>query len=81
LDALADAIASRVAARLQNGRDPAAADSDHLLTLPQAADRLGVTRGWLARHAARLPFTRKLSHKTLRFSNSGITRWLARRGS
>jgi excisionase family DNA binding protein len=49
--------------------------SSPLLTVDQAADRLGVTRSWLYRHAKRLPFTRKIGHRTLRFDAPTLERW------
>ena len=52
---------------------------DHLLTVDEAAGVLAVERTWLYRHADKLPFTRKLSAGTLRFSSSGLQRWLASR--
>jgi excisionase family DNA binding protein len=48
-----------------------------LLTVDEAAAQLRVSPRWLYRHAKTLPFARKLSRKVLRFSRSGITRWLA----
>lgn len=50
-----------------------------LLTVEQAAERLGVARTWLYRHAASLPFTRKLGHRTLRFDAAGLQKWVAQR--
>jgi excisionase family DNA binding protein len=50
---------------------------DDLLTVDEAAEVLRVSPRWLYRHARHLPFTRKLSRKVLRFSRSGINRWLA----
>lgn len=52
---------------------------DHLLTVDEAAGVLAVERTWLYRHAGKLPFTRKLSAGTLRFSSNGLHRWLASR--
>ena len=52
---------------------------DHLLTVDEAAGVLAVERTWLYRHADKLPFTRKLSAGTLRFSSKGLHRWLASR--
>ena len=53
---------------------------DHLLTVDEAAKVLAVERTWLYRHADKLPFTRKLSTGTLRFSSNGLQRWMASRG-
>ena len=58
---------------------PADVRPDRLLTAAEAATQLGVAPKWLYRHAARLPFTRRLSPKVLRFSASGLARWLERR--
>lgn len=48
---------------------------DRLLRPSEAAAILGVTPRWLYRHARRLPFTRRLSRKALRFSEHGLRRW------
>ena len=78
LDELAERIAAAVVARLEpNGGSRPPAEPDHLLTLDEAARRLGVSIGWLRSHARRLPFMRKLSHRVVRFSATGIERWLA----
>jgi predicted DNA-binding transcriptional regulator AlpA len=50
---------------------------DELLTVEEAAGMLRVSPRWLYRHAKTLPFTRKLSPKVLRFSRSGLLRWVA----
>jgi excisionase family DNA binding protein len=52
---------------------------DRLLTPQQAAELLGVTMRWLYRRSGKLPFARRLSRKTLRFSDSGVRRYLATR--
>jgi len=52
---------------------------DRLLTADQAAEILSTSPDWLYRHAGRLPFTRKLGPKMLRFSYQGIQKWLASR--
>ena len=50
--------------------------TDRPLTATEAAALMNVTPRWLYRHAAKLPFTRRLSRKNLRFSEAGIRRWL-----
>lgn len=55
---------------------PAWSEAD-LLTVDEAAALLRLSRRWLYRHAKTLPFARKLSRKVLRFSRSGLARWLA----
>ena len=54
-------------------------DKDRLLTANEAADQLNVSRRWIYRKADTLPFTRRLSGGTLRFSSAGLTRWQASR--
>src|SRR5438552_4287749 len=82
LDEMVERIVTAVVARLHaNGGSRPPAEPDHLLTLDEAAVRLGVSTGWLRRHARGLPFTRKLSYRVMRFSSTGIERWLARTGS
>lgn len=48
---------------------------DRLLTAVEAAQRLGVAKRWIYRHADSLPFTRRLTGGTLRFSARGLERW------
>ena len=50
---------------------------DRLIDASEAAKLLSVTEDWLYRHGKKLPFTRKLGHKMLRFSYVGIQRYLA----
>jgi excisionase family DNA binding protein len=61
------------AVRGDNGHD------DRLLTAEEAAEVLSVSPDWLYRHSKKLPFTRKLGPKMLRFSYQGILKWLATR--
>ena len=52
---------------------------ERLLNAEQAAAILDVSSDWLYRNAKKLPFTRKLGPKMLRFSHQGIMKWLATR--
>jgi predicted DNA-binding transcriptional regulator AlpA len=54
---------------------------DRLIDAEEAAKILSVSVEWLYRNAKRLPFTRKLGHKMLRFSRVGIQKYLAIRKS
>jgi excisionase family DNA binding protein len=54
-------------------------DEDRLVSVEEAAELLGVSRDWLYRRASKLPFTRKLGPKMLRFSSIGIQKYLATR--
>lgn len=50
-----------------------------LLTPEETAKRLSVTVRWLYRNAKRLPFTRKLSRRVLRFEEAGLERYIRER--
>jgi predicted DNA-binding transcriptional regulator AlpA len=54
-------------------------EQDKLLTAEEAAGIAGVKPSWLIRHAQKLPFARKLSHKVVRYSEAGLRKWLATR--
>lgn len=54
--------------------------SDRLLTVEEAAARLGLSADWLYRHAKSLPFTRRPARRALRFSEAGLGRWMVARG-
>ncbi len=61
-------------AMTQNGHQ-----GDHLLDVEETAKLLCVEEDWLYRHHKKLPFTRKLGPKMLRFSYQGIQKYLATR--
>jgi hypothetical protein len=50
-------------------------EPDTFLTAEEAAARLSVTPHWLYRHWKQLPFSRRLSRKSLRFSENGLRKW------
>lgn len=56
--------------------DPASG-SDRLFTAEQASDLLAVSPDWLYRNSRKLPFSRKLGAKMLRFSGEGIQKYLS----
>ena len=72
-------LARVLSATTERGGQTEPPAEDRLLTPAEAAARLGTTLRWLYRHANRLPFTRRLSRKVLRFSEVGLARWLAAR--
>jgi hypothetical protein len=82
------ALQATLAARLTEalllsgeGEPGAAPRDDRLLTPQETSAILNVPLRWLYRHAGRLPFTRRLSRKRLRFSETGLRRYLeTRRG-
>jgi len=75
------ALQSALTARLlsvQDHHQPGSSE-DRLLTVEEAASRLGTSEDWLYRHAAKVPFTVRLAPRHLRFSSQGITTYLERR--
>lgn len=77
-----EALRARLWARLQASvapappaaAPPANGGPDRLLTVKEAAARLGVGPRWLYRHTE-LPFRRQLSTGAVRFSERGLERW------
>ncbi len=65
-------IREEIQAANQNGHQ-----EDRLLDVEEASKVLCVDEGWLYRHHKKLPFTRKLGPKMLRFSYQGIQKYLA----
>lgn len=61
----------------QNGQ-PEALDGDRLLTVEEAARKLGVSEDWIYRRARTLPFVVRLGAR-LRCSEQGIERWCRQR--
>lgn len=61
-----------------NGND-GPKEADQMLTVKDVAKRLSVDPDWLYRRSDSLPFARKLSDRTLRFSERGLERWLETR--
>lgn len=55
-----------------------AKEEDRLLTVEEAAQKLGATTDWLYRQAATLPFTVRMS-RHVRFSERGVERWIKAR--
>ena len=72
LAAIQTALAARLAQRNESQQHN---DAERLLTVEEAATKLGVAPDWLYRRSPRLPFTVKLG-RALRFSQSGIDRWI-----
>jgi predicted DNA-binding transcriptional regulator AlpA len=79
----AEALRARLFARLvstatapaERARTERTNGPDRLLTAKEAAARLGVNQRWMYAKADSLPFTRRLSAGTLRFSERGLDRW------
>lgn len=73
-DLLIDQI--REAVREEITAANAGAKTDRLLDPAEAAKLLSVSEDWLYHQAKRLPFTRKLGPRLLRFSYQGIIKWM-----
>ena len=56
-----------------------AAGDDQLLTVNEAAQKLGVSRDWLYRHSQKLAFTVRVGKRHLRFSLRGIEKYISQR--
>jgi len=70
---LRDIVKEAIQAANQNGQQ----EGDRLLDAEEASSLLSVSPDWLYRHGSRLPFTRKLAPRVLRFSYQGIQKYLA----
>lgn len=79
--ALEAVLRARLVAAAQNGGRPDGAGPDEMLTAELAARRTGMSRRLLYKRAkaGELPFARRVSARSVRFSARGIERWLARR--
>ena len=75
VDAIRQAVREEIQALGHNGNG----HEDRLLDADEAAKILSVSEDWLYRHAKKLPFSRKLGHKMLRFSYQGMVKWLSTR--
>ena len=77
-DLLLDQI--RAAVREEIGKaanaNGAAVKGDRLLNPKETARILSVSEDWLYHNAKRLPFTRKLGPRLLRFSYSGLLKYI-----
>ena len=55
------------------------ASDDRLMTADEVAAVLGVPKRWVQRRARKLPFSRFISKHAVRYSESGLKRWLEHR--
>lgn len=76
LGALLARAAGRLAADVTDPQ-PSGSEGDRLLEAAEVATRTGMSLDWIYRNAPRLPFTRRMGSRTLRFSEAGLVRWLA----
>jgi hypothetical protein len=75
---LAGRLASLQATLMIRALSNPAAQSDRLLTVAEAAHRLGKTDNWMQRNAKALPFAVKMG-KSWRFSEAGLAKYLRQR--
>jgi hypothetical protein len=74
LDSIRLIVREEIAAATGNGRHD---EPDQLLTPQEAAAILGQRVRWLYRHAGKLPFTRRISRKNLKFCERGLRAWIS----
>ena len=77
LERVRAALWARMMSASSDGYGRAHAAEDRLLTVEEAAGKLGVSPDWLYRR--RLPFTVRLGPRQLRFSAQGIERYIRQR--
>ena len=75
-DMFLDQIRVIVREEIKASANGTAAKGDRLLYPEEAAKLLSVSEDWLYHHAKRLPFTRKLGPRMLRFSYQGMIKWM-----
>ncbi len=75
LEADVEAAITRHIIRADQAR-PVNAGADRLLSPEEAAAEFGVTKRWLLEHANEIPGVRRLSRKTVRFSERALRRHL-----
>jgi excisionase family DNA binding protein len=71
-------LLARALGHQEDDQPEARGEGDRLLTVAEAARKLGVSNDWLYRRAHRLAFTVRLGRQ-LRFSAVGIERWTRQR--
>jgi hypothetical protein len=59
-------------------QQPSEGKPDRLISPEAAATRFGVRRRWLLDHANEIPGVKRLSRKTIRFSERKLARYLDR---
>jgi hypothetical protein len=69
------------AAAIEHDKPKAASEPEKMITVAEAAERLHRVPRWFYRHAAQLPFVRRISRKSLLISEPGLAKWLERKGN
>ena len=75
-DLLLDQIREVVRQEIKAASNGMPAKGDRLLDPEDAAKLLSVSEDWLYHNAKKLPFTRKLGPRLLRFSYHGMIKWM-----
>jgi predicted DNA-binding transcriptional regulator AlpA len=75
-DLLLDQIRDVVREEIKAASNGTAVKGDRLLDPEEAAKLLSVSEDWLYHNAKKLPFTRKLGPRLLRFSYHGMIKWM-----
>jgi predicted DNA-binding transcriptional regulator AlpA len=75
-DLLVDQIRAVIREEIKAANGGGGAKGDRLLDPAEAAKLLAVSEDWLYHHAKRLPFTRKLGPRLLRFSYLEMVKWM-----
>lgn len=80
LAAAQSALSARAVTLSFDAADPAPSNgADRLLTVAEAAQALAVSRAWVYRRSKTLPFAVRLDGGALRFSATGIEKYLRAR--
>jgi predicted DNA-binding transcriptional regulator AlpA len=74
LDAIRQAVREEIQVAFQKSEQQ---EEEKLLSADEAAQFLNVSPDWLYRNARRLPFTRKVGNRMIRFSYKGALKWLS----
>jgi excisionase family DNA binding protein len=75
-DLLLDQIRAVVREEIAANLNGTATKGDRLLDPAEAAKLLSVSEDWLYHNAGKLPFTRKLGRRLLRFSYQEMMKWI-----
>jgi predicted DNA-binding transcriptional regulator AlpA len=76
--ALSNALSLRLLGDVTNS-DSGRGNAERLLSVREAAERLGMSVDWLYRHARLLPFTRRLGSRAVKFDADGLDRRVSQR--
>jgi predicted DNA-binding transcriptional regulator AlpA len=75
-DLLVDQIREVIREEIKGANANGAVAPERLLDPEEAAKMLSVSEDWLYHNSKKLPFTRKLGPRLLRFSYRGMLKWM-----